>query len=61
MIVSTQNPTFAGDFSARQLPPFVQTDATSFVGVEASGTHGDLLAAGGRYDELFELQAAGYR
>ncbi|QBM75172.1 ABC transporter ATP-binding protein [Sphingomonas sp. AAP5] len=29
--------------------------------VEASGTHGDLLAAGGRYAELFELQAAGYR
>jgi ATP-binding cassette subfamily B protein len=29
--------------------------------VEASGTHDDLLAAGGRYAELFELQAAGYR
>ena len=29
--------------------------------VEASGTHADLLAAGGRYAELFELQAAGYR
>ena len=25
------------------------------------GTHADLLAAGGRYAELFELQAAGYR
>ena len=29
--------------------------------VEASGTHDELLAKGGRYAELFELQAAGYR
>jgi ATP-binding cassette subfamily B protein len=29
--------------------------------VEASGTHDALLARGGRYAELFELQAAGYR
>ncbi len=29
--------------------------------VEASGTHAALLAEGGRYAELFELQAAGYR
>ncbi len=29
--------------------------------VEASGTHDELLARGGRYAELFELQAAGYR
>jgi ATP-binding cassette subfamily B protein len=29
--------------------------------LEASGTHVDLLAQGGRYAELFELQAAGYR
>ncbi len=29
--------------------------------VEASGTHDQLVAAGGRYAELFELQAAGYR
>lgn len=29
--------------------------------VEASGTHAELLAQRGRYAELFELQAAGYR
>ena len=29
--------------------------------VEASGTHDELVAQGGRYAELFELQAAGYR
>jgi ATP-binding cassette subfamily B protein len=29
--------------------------------IEASGTHEGLMAAGGRYAELFELQAAGYR
>lgn len=29
--------------------------------VEASGTHDELLAQPGRYAELFELQAAGYR
>ena len=29
--------------------------------VEASGTHAELMAEGGRYAELFELQAAGYR
>ncbi|QIL20467.1 ABC transporter ATP-binding protein [Thermomonas sp. HDW16] len=29
--------------------------------VEASGTHAQLMAQGGRYAELFELQAAGYR
>ncbi|MET0919288.1 MAG: ATP-binding cassette domain-containing protein, partial [Burkholderiales bacterium] len=29
--------------------------------VEAIGTHADLLAQNGRYAELFELQAAGYR
>jgi ATP-binding cassette subfamily B protein len=29
--------------------------------VEAAGTHEDLMAARGRYAELFELQAAGYR
>ena len=29
--------------------------------LEASGTHAQLLAQGGRYAELFELQAAGYR
>ena len=29
--------------------------------VEAAGTHDELLAQGGRYAELFDLQAAGYR
>ncbi|HEY4529253.1 MAG TPA: ABC transporter ATP-binding protein [Luteimonas sp.] len=29
--------------------------------IEASGTHAELMATGGRYAELFELQAAGYR
>jgi ATP-binding cassette subfamily B protein len=29
--------------------------------VESQGTHEELLAEGGRYAELFELQAAGYR
>jgi len=29
--------------------------------IEAAGTHGQLLQQGGRYAELFELQAAGYR
>ncbi len=29
--------------------------------IEASGTHAQLMAEGGRYAELFELQAAGYR
>ena len=29
--------------------------------VEAMGTHAELLEQRGRYAELFELQAAGYR
>ena len=29
--------------------------------IEASGTHAELIAQGGRYAELFELQASGYR
>ena len=29
--------------------------------VEASGTHEELVSRPGRYSELFELQAAGYR
>jgi ATP-binding cassette subfamily B protein len=29
--------------------------------VQESGSHDELIARGGRYAELFELQAAGYR
>ncbi len=29
--------------------------------VEAAGTHEELIAQAGRYADLFELQAAGYR
>ena len=29
--------------------------------VEAAGTHAELVSQPGRYSELFELQAAGYR
>ena len=29
--------------------------------IEASGTHVELMCQAGRYAELFELQAAGYR
>jgi hypothetical protein len=29
--------------------------------VEAAGTHDELMEQSGRYSELFELQAAGYR
>ena len=29
--------------------------------VEAAGTHEELMSQRGRYSELFELQAAGYR
>jgi ATP-binding cassette subfamily B protein len=29
--------------------------------IEAQGTHAELLRQRGRYAELFELQAAGYR
>ncbi|MGA7807182.1 MAG: ABC transporter ATP-binding protein, partial [Bradyrhizobium sp.] len=29
--------------------------------IEAAGTHDELLKQSGRYSELFELQAAGYR
>ena len=29
--------------------------------IEAAGTHDELVAAGGRYAELFDLQAAGFR
>jgi ATP-binding cassette subfamily B protein len=29
--------------------------------VVESGSHVELIAAGGRYAELFDLQAAGYR
>ena len=29
--------------------------------IEAAGTHDELIAAGGRYAELFDLQAAGFR
>jgi ATP-binding cassette subfamily B protein len=29
--------------------------------IEAAGTHEELMSQRGRYAELFELQAAGYR
>jgi ATP-binding cassette, subfamily B, bacterial len=29
--------------------------------IEEAGSHAELMAAGGRYAELFQLQAAGYR
>ena len=29
--------------------------------IEAAGTHDELMAQRGRYAELFELQASGYR
>ena len=51
-------PSFSAVGDQVRLGQFVIFD---FEFTDESGTHAELVAANGRYAELFELQAAGYR
>ena len=53
------NPFLDGFFPLKAVVNF--EDHRNISSLEASGTHAELMSQGGRYAELFELQAAGYR